>query len=280
MKKTAQELHVAYLTKMANDFTETRAELLPVIQSLIPASQRYAHLVKKAFSEESEQFVAWCLMKADKWSPAECQRLLDRVGVPFVETLEKSDKGPLLKGEQVKVFGMTNTNAKNTDMCHEFNDQVGFVTDIDDGAVIVKFERGGVGRFEGTLPGKETGLGRFKPSAEADKRANIELVYFSDPSAVPSKMSIKRVREYVSKGLATGESRADCYYVGLPTVQTLNAAKQYYVKYRSLTRDGDYRSFNPTKGKVLYLGLLGHRPGGWKDDFAKMVADDTDTGED
>lgn len=282
MKKSAADAHIDTLIHLANEYPDMRDELIPIIQNhLRPASERYAHLVKEAFKDESGQFVAWCIMEDKKWSPAECQRLLDRLGVPFVAAVE-SKKGPLEKGEQVKCVAMTNANPKNTDVCEEFDNQVGSIIDIDGGSLIVKFQRGGTGRFDGLKSGKETGLGRFKESIEADKRAGIEVVYISDKDAKPpSKLSLKRVREYVEKGLEIGESRSDIYHAGIATVQTENKEGQYYVKYRDMTRGGgDYRSFNPTKGQVLYLGTLGHRPGSWKNEFAKMVAEDAAKGED
>ena len=282
MKKTAQELHIAELVKMANETPSMRAHLMPIIKEFSqPASVRYAKEVKQAFSEESEQFVAWALMKDDKWSAAECQRVLDRIGVPFIETLDAPKRGPLEKGEQVKCNALTNASAKNTDVCEQFDGKVGNVVDFDGDAVIVEFSDGvrnfGKGRFEGKTPGKETGLGRYKATPESEKRANFEVIYISDKDAKPpTDLSLKRVQDYVDKGMAAGESRADIYHVGHVTVQTTNKDKQYYFKFVSLTRDNDFRSINPIKGKVLYIGLLGKRPGGWKNEFAKMVAESSE----
>lgn len=278
MKRSAQDQHIDMLRKMASDFPDMRAELLPIIQNHTPASERYAHLVKQAFNEESEQFVAWCIMKDDKWSRDECQRFLDRIGVPFIETLDAPKRGPLEKGEQVKCNAITNTNAKNTDTCRTFDNQVGMVIDVDKDFLIVEFESGKKARFEGITSGKDTGLGRYKAtSAETDRRASIELVYISDKDAKPpSKLTVQRVQEYLDKGSAGGEVRSDIYHVGIATVQTISKGdNQYFVKYTDMTRGRDYRSFNPVKGQVLYLGTLGHRPGGWKNEFAKMIAEGT-----
>lgn len=282
MKRSAQDLHLITLKKLAKDFPDMRAQLLPLIQDQVPASERYASQVKEAFNEESQQFVAWCLMKDDKWSATECQRFLDKIGVPFIETLDAPKRGPLEKGEQVKCNAITNTNAKNTDTCHTFDNQIGIVIDVDKDFLMVEFESGKKARFEGTTSGKETGLGRHKAtSEETQTRANMELVYISDTDAKPpSKLSIQRVQEYLDKGSAGGETRSDIYHTGQATVQTTNKQKQYYVKYWDLTRGRDYRSFNPIKGQVLYLGSLGHRPGGWKNEFAQMVAASAAAGDD
>lgn len=269
--------HIKMLLRLANEHPQLREHLLPVIQEHAqPASVRLASTVKEAFSEESEQFVAWCLMKDDKWSPAECQKLLDRARIPLQEGPAKQTRGPLEKGEKVKVQAVTNANPKNTDVCAQHDGHTGVVADIDGDALIIEFDFGkGKARFEGKTPGKETGLGRWTPvSEEAQTKAALEVVYISEKNEKPpSKLSLKLVQEYVEKGSAAGESRSDIYHTGLGLKQAFNKEGQYYFTIFSQQRDTYPRTISPVKGKVLYLGLLGKRPGGWKNEFARMVAE-------
>lgn len=266
--------HIKMLIKLAHDHPRLRNHLMPVIQQAQPADVRLAR-TKTAFSGESEQFVAWCLLKNDKWNPAECQKLLDRAGIPMQEGPTKQTRGPLEKGEMVKVEAINNANPKNTDSCVAFDGLVGSVTDIDGDAVIITFEHGkGSARFDGKEPGKKTGLGRYTPISEgASKRAAVEVVYISEKNdKLPSKLSLKLVEEYVDKGFAAGESRSDIFHSGVGLKQATNKEGQYYFTIFSQQRDAYPRAINPVKGQVLYLGLLGHRPGGWKSEFAQMVA--------
>ncbi len=165
--------------------------------------------------------------------------------------------------------------------CKDHDGMTGAVTDIDDGAIIVTFDGGkGTARFEGLTSGKETGLGRWTESSEeADGRAALEVIYISEKNEkAPSKLSLELVRKYVEKGLAAGESRSDIYHMGVGLKQAFNKENQYYFTIFSRQRDQYPRSISPVKGQVLYVGLMGHRPGAWKTEFAQMMT--KDSGED
>lgn len=280
MKRSAQENHTAMLIALANEHPQLRAELMPLIQDHTnPPSVRLASVVKKAFNNESEQFVAWCIIKNEKWDKNECQKALDKLGVPMQEEGVVQTRGPLEKGEMVECKAAKNTNAKNTDVCEQFDGKVGNVVDIDGDALIVEFTDGvrnfGKGRFEGKQSGASTGLYRYTPSdaGGANTRAMIEVVYISDKSAKPpSKERMDQIQEYVDKGDVAGESRSRIYYSGNPLKQAMGKNGYYFTVF-SAQRDQDPTSINPAKGQVLYVGRLGARPGGWKNEFAKMVAE-------
>jgi ribosomal protein L21E len=286
MKRSAADAHTAMLIALANEHPQLRAELMPLIQDQTqPASVRLAATVKKAFSEESEQFVAWCIMKGDKWDKNECQRALDKLGVPMQEEGVVQTRGPLEKGEMVECKAAKNTNAKNTDVCEQFDGKTGHVVDIDGDALIIDFTDGvrnfGKGRFEGKQSGATTGLYRYTPSVAggADTRAMVEVVYISDKTAKPpTKERIEQIQEYVDKGTAAGESRSRIYYSGNPLKQAMGKNGYYFTVF-SAQRDQYPTSINPAKGEVLYIGRMGGRPGGWKNEFAKMVEESTAKGE-
>lgn len=279
MKRSAQDAHLGRLIKLAHENPETRDELIPVIQQMTGSvDPKTAAAIKQAFSDESAMFVAWCIIKDDKLSDADCQRFCEKVGLPYVVWAPK-DKDtpnlknvPLAKGERVRCDARKNTNQKNTDECTQFNDMYGYVVDVDPDAVVVKFENGKMGRFDGKMSGKDTGLYREREvSEEMQSRAMLEVVYYKDKNAKPDKKRMDVVQEYVEKGLAQGESRSDIYYTGLGTKHGLNQQGTYYFGIFSGQRMPKWVNFSPTKGQVLYMGLLGHRPGGWKNDFAVMM---------
>lgn len=280
MKRSAADAHTAMLITLANEHPHLRAKLMPLIQDqTIEPSVRLASLVKKAFKEESEQFVAWCIMKDEKWDKNECQRILEKLGVPMQEGGVVQTRGPLAKGEMVECKAAKNTNAKNTDVCEQYDGKVGNIVDIDGDALVVEFTDGvrnfGKGRFEGKQSGSTTGLYRYTPSdaGGANQRALVEVIYISDKSAKPpAKDRIDMIQEYVDKGTDVGESRSRIYYSGNPLKQAMGKNGYYFTVF-SAQRDQYPTSINPTKGQVLYIGRMGGRPGGWKNEFAKMIAE-------
>lgn len=279
MQRSAQDRHIATLIELAHDHPQLRGHLMPVIQeNTTPVSSRLATLTKDAYSGETEQFVAWCIAKHDTWDKNECQRILDKLGVPMQEEgTATQTRGPLEKGEMVECKAGKNSNAKNTEVCEQFDGKTGHVVDIDGEALIVEFSDGvrnfGKGRFEGKASGSTTGLYRYTPSTAggADTRAMVEVVYISDKNAKPpSKERIEQIQEYVDKGTDKGESRSRIYYSGNPLKQAIGKNGYYFTVF-SAQRDQYPTSINPAKGEVLYVGRLGARPGGWKNEFAKML---------
>ena len=104
-------------------------------------------------------------------------------------------------------------------------------------------------------------------------RAAIEVIYISDKNAKPpTKSQILTVQEYVDKGLLKGEKRNRSYYSGLALKQA-EGKNGYYFTVFAQGRDTYPRSINPKKGTVLYIGRLGGRPGGWKGEYEKMMAE-------
>lgn len=265
------------LIRLAHSNPELRSELLP----LLAPNYKSASAEKVAVSEETEDFVEWCIMKNDKLSVNECKRILDHLKVPMIEAAEGKapTRGPLEKGEMVRCDAAKNTNQLNTQVCEDHNGQIGSIIDVDGNALVVEFTDGvrnfGTGRFEGRESGSKTGLYRYTPSdaGGANTRAMVEVVYIKDQTKPPSKDRIEQVEKYVEKGTAQGEQRSRIYYTGNPLKQAIGKDGSYFFTVFSAQRDQFPTSINPTKGQVLYVGQLGRRPGGWKSEFAKMQAE-------
>ena len=259
--------YLEMLVKLAHGNPNLQKHLMPVFKQAALQGQD-ANLktagVKTAFKTESEQFVAWCLMKGDKWTAAECQRLLDRVGVPMQEGTTKQTRGPLSKGEMVKVQESTNANPKNADLCHQYDGLTGAVTDVDGDAVVVTFDHGkGTARFDGVEPGKKTGLGRWTPVSEGSaSRAVLEVIYISEKNdKPPSKLSVQLLEDYIEKGFAAGESRADIYHSGVGLKQAFSKEGQYYFTIFSQQRDIYPRTLNPPERPIALCWVVGQASG-------------------
>jgi len=243
---------------------------------------------KVAFKPASTEFVEWVLLRNDRLTPQECQRFLEKAGLELRENVEVKSgvfqvgvkSGAFQVGEMVRVDKTKNANPHNIDACEKWHDNAGTIYDVNPDSYVVQFPNGERVQFMGRKPGTDTGLYRHTPATVADKpgRQAIELVYISDQNAPPpSKSDIELVQKYVEAGTARGEKRYDIYYSGLPASMGISKEGQFYFKVftaqRSSPNVGDFpRTFNPTKGKVLYLGFLNRRPGGWENDLAKMRA--------
>lgn len=231
--------------------------------------------IKKAFKEESAAFVAWVLSEGKKWRPEECQRVLDKLKVPLQESPDAPKRGPLEKGETVRPDKFKNKNPQNVDECEAYHDRIGTIVDVERGFVIVEFGPGKKVRFEGNTSGTGTGLYRHTPagSGGSGSRAMVEVVYIKDKNApAPDKRRMVQIQEYVEAGIEKGEERYNIYYSGLPLKQAIGKDGSYYFTVFAQQRAAFPTTMNPTKGDVLYIGRVGGRPGGWKADLAKKMA--------
>lgn len=227
---------------------------------------------KVAFTQESVDFVRWCLLKDDRMSGHDARVVLERMGLELSQSSKKS--GTLVEGESVAVQAGTNTNPLNVEACEKFDQQVGVVQSVGRTTVVafgsIKVE------FSGVEPGKATGLLRHKPAATNVGKPMLEIVYIRDPNASVSQYSKQMVNQYIEQGLASGESRSEVYYSGLFNAMAVGGNGFYFnisSQQRGLVNDQNYRAFNPQKGKLLYVGRLGKRPGGWKADLARLDAE-------
>lgn len=226
---------------------------------------------KVAFTQESMDFVRWALLRDERMSGHDCQVALERMGLELSQPTKRT--GTLQEGETVVVQAGVNTNPLNVEACEKFDQQAGVVQSVGRTTVVL-FGQVRV-EFSGTEPGKATGLNRHKPAASNVGKPMIEVIYLRDPNARVSEYSKEMVDQYIAQGLAAGESRSDIYYSGLFNAMAVGGKGFYFnisAQQRGLVNDQPYRAFNPQSGKVLYVGRLGKRPGGWKAELAQLDA--------
>lgn len=244
-----------------------------------------ASINKSAVNPETEAFVAWAFERGKVWNPSSVERFIEKVtGREPVAPAEapKPRRGPLEKGEKVIVDKYRNANEENIDECEQYHDRVGFIVDKNSSGVTVQFyrkdtdqpENGSVAFFEGDKSGKATGLYRWTPKADyqegaVGKKILIEMVYLRGGTQAPPQRDIDALQRYIEKGMERGEHRSDIYYTGYVGKFAYNKAGQVYFTLSSQQRDRP-TTINPAKGDVLYIGMMGRRPSGWKRDALEM----------
>lgn len=105
----------------------------------------------------------------------------------------------------------------------------------------------------------------------------IEIIYKSDPSRSPPKEQKQIAAEYISRGSGRGETRSLNYYSGFVFVAAVGGNGFYFsiLAQQRASQDAcaegfPFRSFNPGKAEVLYIGKLGKRPRGWESEWMGM----------
>jgi len=176
-------------------------------------------------------------------------------------------KGDKHKGDGVEVY-------------RAHDRKVGFV--VDDGGgqkgdpVTVKF-----GGEEILFPNaqRSRGVGMYKATDYSSMKGYgpIEIIYKANPSSRPNPDQKQIAAEYVSRGDARGERRSLNYYSGWVFIAAKGGNGFYFsiLSQQRASQDAcaegfPFRSFNPAKAEVLYIGRLGKRPRGWEKDWEAL----------
>lgn len=235
---------------------------------------------KEAVSRDTEAFVKWVLHTQRAMGENAAARFIEKnTGREPSQPKDRppSRRGPLTEGETVLVNKYKNTNSMNVDAAEEYHNRVGVVDRVGSDGLTIAFYRGDAERpskdlsgekqfFEGTASGKSTGLYRWTPKPDymsgAGSRAMVEAVYIRANQTV-DRRSVEQIEQYVDRGEAIGQSRSRVYYSGVIAAFAIGKDGSMYFGVAAQQRDRP-TSMNPSKGELLYLGLLGRRPSGWK----------------
>jgi len=253
--------------KLAHGDPSLRPLLLPLIK-------------KMAISKDTEDFVEWALNTQQPMNPRAVQRFVE--GKLRIETKPPMQKRPgprFQEGDRVEVNVSKHKDADTIEVYKQFDAQVGTVTGVSGMDAVVKMDRGGA---EVTFPlaqkSRGVGLMKYTPNFVAKGKGPIEMIYIAGGSATKDQQMVVKYYTDRSKG---GEKRSANYYTGY--VFTANMAKGGGWYFRAAPQQrmqvgggADkgflWRSFNPGKGKVFYIGLQGKRPSGWKDQLDQIRA--------
>lgn len=242
---------------------------------------------KVALAKDTEDFIEWVLATQEKMNPNAVQRFLEqKLGREPVEPIpgKKRNTGPLQKGETVLVNARNNTNPLNVDACEAYHNRVGMVEDVGDGGLTIAFYTGNAETpsttlsgdkhfFDGVQSGKKSGLYRWTPKTTyqehaVGKKVLLEVVYLRAGQRVDQR-SIEQIERYVDLGEQKGENRSRVYYTGLVGKFAYGKDGDMYFALSSQQRDRP-TFISPAKGKVLYIGVAGRRPAGWKQEAVEM----------
>jgi hypothetical protein len=252
---------------------------------------RVASMSKQAFSPDSEDFVEWVLATKDHpMKESQVRTFLEKMAKrepsqPAAPGESTRKTGPLGKGELVSVDASKNTNSLNVDSCVRFDKRVATITDVTSDGLVLAFHKGDVASFDenlsgqiaafnGFASGKTTGLYRYTPKAVVDENASgsrvlFEAVYIRGGERVDTSRA-EQIEAYVDAGSLKGESRSRIYYTGGLGKFAFNQQGELYFGLIAQQRDTAMTFINPTKGRLLYLGVIGHRPQGWKLEAAQL----------
>lgn len=258
----------------------TRRALLNLL-----ADPKQASSDKVAIKPDTEAFIAWAFQRDEAMNATSVQRFVERVtGREPIQPVDapKPKRGPLEVGEKVICDKHRNSNEQNVDECEQYHDRVGFVKARTSDGLTIQFYRpdtdqadsSAVAFFEGHASGKATGLYRWTPKADyqegaVGKHVLIECVYLKGGTQAPPQRDIEALEKYVERGLAQGEHRSEIYYTGYVGKFAYNKQGEVYFVLSSQQRDRP-TAINPKKGKMLYIGIAGKRPGGWKAEAQEM----------
>lgn len=239
--------------------------------------------LKVAVSPDTEDFVEWVLATQSPMTEAQVTHYLEaklgRTPTPAPAAGASGRRtGPLDVGEKVLIDKTKNTNTLNADACERYHNRVAQIADKTPTGLVVQFYEGNNDVpsntltaekqfFDGFASGQKTGLYRWTPRTDyqernVEKMTLFEVVYFRGGVPLDTRR-MESIEDYINSGTLKGETRSSVYYTGVVRRFAENQKGEVYFTMSSTQRDAPV-TFNPKQGKLLYIGLAGKRPGGWK----------------
>lgn len=278
------------LIRVASQLPKGSAERRQVLALLAPDTLRS----KVAVNQKTQDFVEW-VVNNDPVPMTEAEVVKFLKGTLRMEIHPpKPPKPPgtarFSVGDRVQVKKDKHKDEATSGPYIEFNGKLGTVVAVvkneqgakyDDALVKMDSGPGEPVRFPLALKSSGTGLMKYTPAFVMEGSVAIEMVYYMDAEAEVKEEQAVVVEQYMSRA-RQGEKRSMNYYTGHLFNARLNQAGQVYFQMFPQQRvevdpesEAGFlaRSFNPSKGKVLYIGRLNtDRPSGWEKELEKMRA--------
>lgn len=269
------------LIRVASQLPKGSAERRQVLALLAPDTLRN----KVAVNQKTQDFVEW-VVNTDPTPMTEAEI------VKFVKgTLRMEIKPPIQKregprfqpGDRVQVKKDKHKDEATSGPYIEFNGKIGTVVGTEGKDALVKMDSGPSEpvRFVDALKPRGVGLFKYTPAFVMEGSVAVEMIYYMDAEADVKEEQAVVVEQYMSRA-RQGEKRSMNYYTGHLFNARLNQAGQVYFQMFPQQRvevdpesEAGFmaRSFNPSKGKVLYIGRLNtDRPTGWEKELGEMRA--------
>lgn len=244
-------------------------------QETLAAVEKLAGQDKVAISEATEAFRRWAISTQAPMSPGEVESFVNRqLGKPTMAPVTKRPGARFQKGDSVEIKKDKHKDARfDIGPYQLYNGKIGTVSDSDGMDVLVSFPgQTEPVRFPGGQSAKGVGIYAYKEMKEVVGSQKFEMVYLADPTSKATDEQIRVVEVYVSRGRT--EKRPTDYYTGFASFASTSKEGQFYFKAQPQQRmridpaaeaGYEFRTFNPTKGKVFYIGLFGKRPSNWEE---------------
>ena len=259
------------LIRLAHSNPELRPHLLPL-------------LAKTAVAKDTTDFVSYVMSTMAPMSEHDVVAFLkQRCKISISPPFQKRTGPRFRTGDRIEIRAHKHQDIATKGTYLEYNGKVGTVVQIDGADVLCKMDTGGTDmpvRFTRGMSPRGVGIYKYTPPFVIEGSPAIEMIYLRDVDARTTADQRLTVDVYLA-GAKKYEERAATYYTGhVAAVAYTKTGKVYFRKCPQQRMRVDpaaeggleYRTFSPTAGKVLYIGLLGHRPDNWKDALAALKA--------
>ena len=234
--------------------------------------------VKVAVNKETEEFARWVFSTQGPMSPGEVEAFVKRqLGIKTSPPKKKRTGPRYQRGDQVEIKFAKHKDAKSDPGPYKrFDGKIGTVTEVNESdkscMVAFKGEPAPV-RFEGALKTRGVGIYKYTAPYTIQGSAKIEMIYVA--GGKPTEDAKLVVDAYVSRG-GEKQQRSGNYYTGHVVMASVGGNGYYFRAFPQqrveMGTEGGFRprTFNPSKGQVLYVGLFGKRPSNWKRELEKL----------
>lgn len=233
---------------------------------------------KVAVNKETEEFARWVFSTQGPMSPGEVEAFVKRqLGIKTSPPKKKRTGPRYQRGDQVEIKFAKHKDAKSDPGPYKrFDGKIGTVTEVNESdkscMVAFKGEPAPV-RFEGALKTRGVGIYKYTAPYTLQGSAKIEMIYVA--GGKPTEDAKLVVDAYVSRG-GEKQQRSGNYYTGHVVMASVGGNGYYFRAFPQqrveMGTEGGFRprTFNPSKGQVLYVGLFGKRPSNWKRELEKL----------
>lgn len=209
--------------------------------------------------------------------PSQVRRFCEEtLKIPTLPPVEKRQGPRFQPGDLIKIDQSKHLRPETIEKYKIFDSHTGKVLDIEGTDVTVRLDSGHTVRFEDANLPRGSGMYRNTPVPDMKGSPQFEMIYSADPTSKTTDAQRLTVELYVQRGAERGDlMRPINYYSGYAFSGREGQSGWYFSagpKQRlSEIGSAQFRSFNPSKGRVHYIGLMGHRPSGWKERLSRLL---------
>lgn len=268
-----------------------RKRLIRVAHSLPPRSLERRQLLAlltedagmpKEAGKDTADFATWAYNAAngDAKSAREVEAFIVGIGKNTSAPRTKRTGPRWQVGDMVRIDASKHKDSATIEFYKPYHGQIGTVT-VAGGhrgdPITVRMERGGTVEFPNAEQARGVGVMKYSPPFDMTGYGPIEMVYMAGGKVKDEQKLI--VESYLARA-RPGETRAANYYSGYVFSASTGKNGYYFTMLPqqrihfdpALAHTYEWRTFNPNVGQVVYLGRLGKRPSGWKDELDNMRA--------